>query len=607
MQFKQLYFTSCQVGIEQSPGFQIKSMTKDMEDFITDEIKKMGKYQVPKDYIYSKSNYKLPIAFRYKQNNNGTFIIHSVYTGKDFLGDREGNYFLHGLYSDTTLNFYLIDLYDYGEWTTKYAKDNFYLDLLEINDINVAYTKTINDDNLVFLLKAIFLSKGNGRKIVIRDNNTFDGIRIIQHVLKFLPISIANGISFSSYQYDPRDIYDINIVFGETEFLFDYNEYNYDFYIFDLNSKQYSEIEDIDSEFINLISTNKDLNNFNIFLNYFEIMNLESLDNTSILYNILFNESTSIFIEKSDRFIDLLKTNLKHQYRINILELFRNLSNKKLKFYDYNELYNLCCFLQDLNNIIQSQDYNHLIMEILIQIHVASIQGNISVYKFQGLYDKVKPYQYKNIFDRSFSVSGLIDYMDKVKFINFSKNYLAFENDDFISMYIDEIVEQYLKNTDELFPLEIIDLFDNISLKHDLFFKIVSYIELNDKVQENEDYLLLLLLKTYSKDNTYYYDSLNRLSTHKSYFKIITGDLERRIEKNYDVKLYLKNYKDNFIVKNNLDAKLKEEILSIINKVSEVQEDYNLELKQNQQKAEDDLENRKHYDVFSKIKSFFVR
>ena len=117
MKAEQLYYTSCEKGLENASGFQIKAMSNGFTK--TNDVRQLGSYEPSRDLPSQPDSEELkefPILFKYKDD----VFVRSVYVGQDYT-KRFGNYFMHTLEVDK-IDLYPIDLYFWNGWVNNEKK-----------------------------------------------------------------------------------------------------------------------------------------------------------------------------------------------------------------------------------------------------------------------------------------------------------------------------------------------------------------------------------------------------------------------------------------------------------------------------------------------------
>jgi hypothetical protein len=98
--FGQLYYTSCQVGLSGSPGFQFQAASRDLDLDVMREVEAVTAYQPPRSLTSSATAEQIqaaPISLCYMPGSH-TILARVVFVGNDY-SHRFGNYFAHALVS----------------------------------------------------------------------------------------------------------------------------------------------------------------------------------------------------------------------------------------------------------------------------------------------------------------------------------------------------------------------------------------------------------------------------------------------------------------------------------------------------------------------------
>ena len=272
----QFYYTSCRIGLSGYAGFQIRAESLGLSLEEHRELEGKSLYQPPRNLPHEPDKLTIqdlfPIMFRVeKLTTNRIALIHSAYIGQDYSG-RWGNYFAHCLILDNLIDgFWPIDAYSWPGWQEEISDTESVvipkpLPLVSFYDLVInsifslsELSKFLCNDKVrceIFpkILTAVFLSKIDSRKIIIRENQKKNTVFWIACIQKAFPFLCQYNLSCSTYQFDPRNASDINATIGETDFLFDEGERKYQFYIFDFVTGQHSEVSNGNIEYADLLS-----------------------------------------------------------------------------------------------------------------------------------------------------------------------------------------------------------------------------------------------------------------------------------------------------------------------------------------------------------------
>lgn len=273
----QLHYTSCQHGLSGHAGFQTRAISEGITPEEQRAMERIGIYEPPRDLIELSpmdiSEKCPPKAFRSLfLETNRLAVIRSVYVGKDYTG-RWGNYFSHGLIlKNFPDDLWPIDFYEWKNgWKEKLSQDednseaSFQLQPVNLLPDESAYSFTelqefLKEDTnrtnqLANMIRAILMRRATSRSLVIREELENTGLFWIACIQKSFPPTHQKELSCSSYQFDPRACLAINVTQGETDFILDESERQYQFYVFDFSNNQFSDIEKQLGDYANIVST----------------------------------------------------------------------------------------------------------------------------------------------------------------------------------------------------------------------------------------------------------------------------------------------------------------------------------------------------------------
>jgi GTPase-associated protein 1, N-terminal domain type 2/GTPase-associated protein 1, middle domain len=272
MKSLQLCYTSCRHGMSGTAGFQTWASSPGLHPDERREIERRCLYRPPRDAHPEPGRdeiaHRFPIALRYFPLDSGhAALIRSCYLGRDYSG-RWGNFFAHALLlqEPRALPRWPIDYFEWAGW-----RDRLTLEeegtapppaLPEVDVVPVEPAPSFRLSELQEFLgeeprrpellarmgRAILLGRAAARCLVVRDTAT-NGLYWIACLQKLFPPAHARGLSFSTYQDDPRGCAAINATTGETGFTFDDDERRYRFYMFDLQGGRHSEVGDSDEDY----------------------------------------------------------------------------------------------------------------------------------------------------------------------------------------------------------------------------------------------------------------------------------------------------------------------------------------------------------------------
>lgn len=260
---KQMYYTSCKIGLSGAAGFQTKAKSVALDAEQQQIIERLGVYKPPRNLADEPSKVeileKFPKLYRnYTLDTGDIVILRSEYVGKDY-SNRWGNYFSHGLLLNSLPdNVWPVDIYEWSDWKKTLAhKENkssaVELPNIRICNINNAFPfkyiqEFINEENrnellLPKILQSVFLKSSTAKSIVIKVDLESDATYWIACIQKCFPVSLQKFLNSSTYQFDPRTCLDINVTFGETDLILGETERDYQYYVFDFSKNMYTHIE----------------------------------------------------------------------------------------------------------------------------------------------------------------------------------------------------------------------------------------------------------------------------------------------------------------------------------------------------------------------------
>ena len=388
MKAEQLYYTSCEKGLENASGFQIKAMSNGFTK--TNDVRQLGSYEPSRDLPSQPDEEELkyfPILFKYKDN----IFVRSVYVGQDYT-KRFGNYFMHTLEVDK-IDLYPIDLYFWNGWINNEKEvDGLNLAPIEIEKINVQKFTLDNEELLVKLISALFFKD---KQIVIKTSNQIEGIKLLNFIQKAFPLDIAKNITFSTYQFSYNDCLDINLVIGDTEW--EHIDKS-GFYFFDLTKELYPEIniENKYSSFvIQLLNNQKELG---VFYRFFKKFNVNKLDNNlNFIVELYLFVNSSQKINNLEEVLSFVSTYMRKEH---INDFLKKLEPISRNMETTNELE---VFLSFYINVF-SDTVLVKINELLTHFFNEILQGNYSFSKFESFMQKLnrKDSNFEKDFAKSF-------------------------------------------------------------------------------------------------------------------------------------------------------------------------------------------------------------
>jgi GTPase-associated protein 1, N-terminal domain type 2/GTPase-associated protein 1, middle domain len=272
MKSLQLCYTSCRRGMSGTAGFQTWAASPGLHPDERREIERRCLYRPPRDAHSEPGRdeiaHHFPIALRYFPLDSGrAALIRSCYLGRDYSG-RWGNFFAHALLlpEPRALPRWPIDYFEWAGWRERLTIEEEgtapppALPEVDVAPIEPAPSFRLSElqeflgedprrpELLARMGRALLLGRGAARCLVVRDTAT-SGLYWIACLQKLFPPAHALGLSFSTYQDDPRGCAAINATTGETGFKFDDDERRYRFYMFDLQGDRHSEVGKSDEDY----------------------------------------------------------------------------------------------------------------------------------------------------------------------------------------------------------------------------------------------------------------------------------------------------------------------------------------------------------------------
>lgn len=226
MSLHQIIYTSCMRGINGvNDGQQIFSYDASFKDVNNDEVKRLFSYQPPAlepgVIMTEEIALKLPRSYTYRKLDNGTCALAlNTYLGRDYMGaaGRFGNHLSHVV---------LIDESDMQNYPCEFYGSSLLRDHMEFEEVNNsnrpdflpepilergfavdidAVIEFLSVDGRIEIFKnmlyAVFSFETERKRVVICDEpeNIIMWIAAIEYTL---PLKIALGINFSTYDFDP--------------------------------------------------------------------------------------------------------------------------------------------------------------------------------------------------------------------------------------------------------------------------------------------------------------------------------------------------------------------------------------------------------------------
>jgi hypothetical protein len=266
MRALQLHYTSCRRGLAASAGFQVRALTTGIQPDEQREIERRGVYRPPRTAPPTPSDEEIardfPRALRYYPLSSGRWALTlASYTGRDYSG-RWGNFFAHTLVFDgPPPALWPVDLFEWEGWKHRLlpAEDTddppAPLAPVELEELRPAESFALpelaaflaEEPGRAALLarmgRAALAVASSSRAVVVRDS-PLNGLYWVACVQKLFPPGHAVGLSFSTFQDDPRGAAPVNATVEGTDFSFAEAERRYRFAMFDLTTGVHSDLED---------------------------------------------------------------------------------------------------------------------------------------------------------------------------------------------------------------------------------------------------------------------------------------------------------------------------------------------------------------------------
>ncbi len=277
MRALQLEYTSCRKGVSGSAGFQFRFIPQEVSLDERREIERSILFRPPRDLPHEPSLDELagdfPSAFRsYRLASGRRCLTRSSYVGLDYSG-RWGNFFAHTLLllDSSAPILWPIDFYEWNGWRSRLPPEEDTdegpgaADVVSLSSVPPAESFTfaelqtfLQEDPsrvaaLERVIRAVILGHATSRAVVLRDK-PINVLYWLACALKALPARHAWGLSVSTYEFDPRSCSDITGTTGETDFLFDERERNYQFFEFDFMGGQQSELSDATGDYAETVA-----------------------------------------------------------------------------------------------------------------------------------------------------------------------------------------------------------------------------------------------------------------------------------------------------------------------------------------------------------------
>lgn len=212
--YQQLYYTSCEKGLTDYSGFQVKAATPGTSSEVMRRVESLTTYEPPRSLGHAPTAKQIascPVNLCFLPGEEPV-IAHVVFTGTDYSG-RLGNYFAHALVCDHVPSLLPIQLWQADVW--KNIEDER-ADLPAIRGplttgplTRARIDEFLRDSGAMTFLPALLTAvdlavHGGQRSVVILDQNTERVACWIAAVSYLLPPPTVREMSFATYQHRPR-------------------------------------------------------------------------------------------------------------------------------------------------------------------------------------------------------------------------------------------------------------------------------------------------------------------------------------------------------------------------------------------------------------------
>ncbi len=218
MTIRQLYYTSCQQGVEGIQGFQVNATSSGIDRAQVDVGLQLSLYRPSLGAPSLPTPAELaamPVAVGYRHCGDFAVLFHSRYLGADFTG-RQGNYFAHVLVLDApqqdlagTLP---IDTWNSGAWRGSAAAP-VELPVLDAPPAGSLTTWSTGDHlrgnrlpEFGALLTAVQSALQRGGRVVLVAPTDEAVAQAVAAVTRSLPRALATAVSFVTFTSTPGDV-----------------------------------------------------------------------------------------------------------------------------------------------------------------------------------------------------------------------------------------------------------------------------------------------------------------------------------------------------------------------------------------------------------------
>lgn len=257
MVFQQAYFTSCEVGLRGTKGFQMHAASPNLDPGTLSLLERVGSYAPPRSCPSRPTEEDLaafPESLTFSVLPDGTAMLaRTRYVGKDYSG-RYGNFFTHYVVASDTYSllepvthiqtwkapFWRADHPDGGTELAPLKKlepghhfsEGSFSRFLEAP----ARAAKVRD-----FLASVLAALENDRPIILVDQTDDDVARWIALAIGTLPRNLLSRVTFTTYTKSPYDT-DVMIcgTTSDSDFAFSESELKHQFYVFDFVEQRFS-------------------------------------------------------------------------------------------------------------------------------------------------------------------------------------------------------------------------------------------------------------------------------------------------------------------------------------------------------------------------------
>jgi GTPase-associated protein 1, N-terminal domain type 2/GTPase-associated protein 1, middle domain/GTPase-associated protein 1, C-terminal domain len=212
--FQQLYYTSCEHGVEGYAGFQFNAVSQGIGARVMQEVEQITVYELP-SWDSSPADAPVNLCYVHDAAHGRAIIANVVYAGTDFSG-RSGNYFAHALVAEDPERDFggllPVEMWQSPVWS-RTATDSTVLPAIQgvpprgsFDRPTVAAFLDAQDDArgvLARLLSAVDQALEGGRSLILWSSTSADNAQWIAAVSYLLEDARARELSFFTYTRRP--------------------------------------------------------------------------------------------------------------------------------------------------------------------------------------------------------------------------------------------------------------------------------------------------------------------------------------------------------------------------------------------------------------------